>query len=146
MTEYTAELPEGARYFAIRSCAIGASMLMVDDVTYIPASANTRLEHIGYNVYRNGEKLNDTPVTDTTITDTLAQPGFHTYAVTALYNVGESRPAKADINVMSGIDGITADDNAPAEYFNLQGIRVDSPRTGNIYIRRQGSKAAKVIF
>lgn len=145
-TEYTAELPEGARYFAIRSCAIGASMLMVDDVTYIPASANTRLEHIGYNVYRNGEKLNDTPVTDTTITDTLAQPGFHTYAVTALYNVGESRPAKADINVMSGIDGITADDNAPAEYFNLQGIRVDSPRTGNIYIRRQGSKAAKVIF
>ncbi len=145
-TEYTAELPEGALYFAIRSCAIGASMLMVDDVTYIPASANTRLEHIGYNVYRNGEKLNDTPVTDTTITDTLAQPGFHTYAVTALYNVGESRPAKADINVMSGIDGITADDNAPAEYFNLQGIRVDSPRTGNIYIRRQGSKAAKVIF
>lgn len=145
-TEYTAELPEGARYFAIRSCAIGASMLMVDDVTYIPASANTRLEHIGYNVYRNGEKLNDTPVTDTTITDTLAQPGFHTYAVTALYNVGESRPAKADINIMSGIDGITADDNAPAEYFNLQGIRVDSPRTGNIYIRRQGSKAAKVIF
>lgn len=145
-TEYTAELPEGARYFAIRSCAIGASMLMVDDVTYIPASANTRLEHIGYNVYRNGEKLNDTPVTDTTITDTLAQPGFHSYAVTALYNVGESRPAKADINVMSGIDGITADDNAPAEYFNLQGIRVDSPRTGNIYIRRQGSKAAKVIF
>ncbi|MDE5658279.1 MAG: choice-of-anchor J domain-containing protein, partial [Muribaculaceae bacterium] len=145
-TEYTAELPEGARYFAIRSCAIGASMLMVDDVTYIPASANTRLEHIGYNVYRNGEKLNDTPVTDTTVTATLAQPGFHTYAVTALYNVGESRPAKADINVMSGIDGITADDNAPAEYFNLQGIRVDSPRTGNIYIRRQGSKAAKVIF
>ncbi len=145
-TEYTAELPEGARYFAIRSCAIGASMLMVDDVTYIPASANTRLEHIGYNVYRNGEKLNDTPVTDTTITDTLAQPGFHSYAVTALYNVGESRPAKADINVMSGIDEITADDNAPAEYFNLQGIRVDSPRTGNIYIRRQGSKAAKVIF
>ncbi len=37
-------------------------------------------------------------------------------------------------------------DAAPCEYFNLQGIRVDNPAHGQIYIRRQGNTATKVIF
>lgn len=47
----------------------------------------------------------------------------------------------------SGIDGIGADfdENAPVEYFNLQGIRVDNPENG-LYIRRQGNKVEKVIL
>lgn len=36
-------------------------------------------------------------------------------------------------------------DNAPVEYFNLQGIRIDNPSAG-VYIRQQGSKASKVRF
>jgi len=45
----------------------------------------------------------------------------------------------------SGVDCVTADDvNAPVEYYNLQGIRVDNPGTG-IYIRRQGSRAEKIV-
>lgn len=36
------------------------------------------------------------------------------------------------------------DPNTPCEYYNLQGIRVDSPQTGAIYIVRQGSRAYKV--
>lgn len=44
-----------------------------------------------------------------------------------------------------GIDAIDADDcNAPVEYFNLQGVRVDEPQNG-LYIRRQGSTVTKVI-
>lgn len=35
-------------------------------------------------------------------------------------------------------------DTAPEEYYNLQGIRVESPARG-IYIRRQGSSATKLI-
>ena len=145
-TEYTAQLPEGARYFAIRSCAVGGSMLMVDDVTYIPASPNADLEHIGYNIYRNGEKLNDSPVTNTKIIDRTAVEGTHTYAVTAVYNAGESKAAKATVAVMSGIGNVSTDNAAPAEYYNLQGIRVSEPRRGNVYILRQGAKATKVIF
>lgn len=145
-TEYTAELPEGARYFAIRSCANGGSMLMVDDITYIPESPNAGLEHIGYNVYRNGEKLNDTPISDTGFTDIFAVPGTHTYAVTAVYTAGESTPAKADVTITSGIEGVTADDNSPIQYYNMQGIRIDTPKPGSVYIRRQGAKAEKVIF
>ncbi|MCC8038224.1 MAG: hypothetical protein LIP02_08865 [Bacteroidales bacterium] len=35
---------------------------------------------------------------------------------------------------------------APTEYYNLQGIRVTNPQPGQILIRRQGSKAEKVLF
>lgn len=42
-------------------------------------------------------------------------------------------------------DEIPADGNAKAEYFNLKGIRVESPRNG-IYIRRTGNKIEKVVI
>lgn len=47
----------------------------------------------------------------------------------------------------TAIDGIEADDeNAPVEYFNLQGIRVNSDNlTPGVYVRRQGSKTTKVL-
>ena len=44
----------------------------------------------------------------------------------------------------TGIADIVADENAPVEYFNPQGIRVDNPENG-LYIRRQGNKVTKVI-
>lgn len=47
-------------------------------------------------------------------------------------------------NVISGIEAVAADDtNAPVEYFNLQGMRVNADQPG-LYIRRQGSKVEKV--
>lgn len=47
----------------------------------------------------------------------------------------------------TAIDAIEADDqNAPAVYYNLQGIRVDATQlTTGFYIRRQGSKTTKVF-
>lgn len=48
-------------------------------------------------------------------------------------------------NASSGIDGIVVDEEAPVEYYNLQGIRVAEPTNG-LYIRRQGNKATKVVF
>jgi hypothetical protein len=53
----------------------------------------------GYNVYRNGVKLNGAPITGTGFTDTAAQPGTnYTYAVTAIATNGSESPA-ATINV-----------------------------------------------
>ncbi len=44
----------------------------------------------------------------------------------------------------AGLSNVTVDDeNAPVEYFNLQGIRVANPEAG-IYIRRQGNNTTKV--
>lgn len=37
------------------------------------------------------------------------------------------------------------DDNAPVEYFNLQGVKVNHPAAG-LYLRRQGSRVAKVLI
>lgn len=46
----------------------------------------------------------------------------------------------------AGIDDIEIDaENAPVEYFNLQGVRVDEPQNG-LYIRRQGNVTEKVII
>ena len=44
----------------------------------------------------------------------------------------------------SGIADITVDENAPVEFYNLQGVRVANPENG-LYIRRQGNKATKVF-
>lgn len=44
-----------------------------------------------------------------------------------------------------GVADIELDENAPVEYFNLQGIRVANPENG-IFIRRQGSNVAKVVL
>lgn len=49
---------------------------------------------------------------------------------------------------LGGVEGIDADAfdaDAPAEYYNLQGIRVAEPTTG-LYIVRQGSKVSKQLI
>lgn len=47
-------------------------------------------------------------------------------------------------DVTTGIADIDVDsENAPVEYFNMQGIRVANPQNG-LYIRRQGNKVEKV--
>lgn len=48
---------------------------------------------------------------------------------------------------LAGIEDVEIDTNAdaPVEYYNLQGIRVEKPTTG-LYISRQGDKVTKVIL
>lgn len=47
-----------------------------------------------------------------------------------------------------GIEGVAVDNDAdaPVEYYNLQGVRIDNPAKGNIYIVKQGQKASKIAF
>lgn len=50
---------------------------------------------------------------------------------------------KKDID--TGVDEVTADNaNAPVEFFNLQGVRVENPTNG-LYIKRQGNTVTKVL-
>ncbi len=44
----------------------------------------------------------------------------------------------------AGIADVAADENAPVEYFNLQGVRIAEPAAGQIVIRRQGTKVQKM--
>ncbi len=57
----------------------------------------------------------------------------NTGALTLTQDPGES----------TAVDEIAVDANAPAEYFNMQGMRVENPENG-IFIRRQGNKVSKV--
>ncbi|MDE6207965.1 MAG: Ig-like domain-containing protein, partial [Muribaculaceae bacterium] len=50
--------------------------------------------------------------------------------------------ANAD-DVQTGVEGISAEGTAEAEYYNLQGVRISEPAAG-IYIRRQGGRTSKV--
>ena len=45
----------------------------------------------------------------------------------------------------SGVENIEAEDNAPVEYYNLQGVKVVNPENG-IFIKKRGNKVTKVIL
>lgn len=87
-TRYTADLPEGAKYFAIRFISKDTFLIMIDDISFIPA-AESRLTLKGYNVYRDGKKINESLVEAPSFSESgvTGQPG---YVVTAVYDAGES--------------------------------------------------------
>lgn len=106
-TQYNVDVPEGAKHFAIRSCAQGSFMLMVDDVTFIPASgAAADLSIVGYDIYRNGEKVNAEPVAECEYTDAAGKAG-DVYQVTVIYNKGVSAGSN-EAAATSALDELTA--------------------------------------
>jgi hypothetical protein len=113
---YVVTVPEGAKYFAIRSTATGGFMLMIDDVQYEPAHYGLTLTPLAYNVYRNGVKLNESPVTDTEYFDTLPGDGKYSYYVSTIYEVGESMAA-GPVSITSAVGAINA---------NKLGVTVDN--------------------
>lgn len=48
-------------------------------------------------------------------------------------------------NEVSGIENVTIGNDTPAVYYNLQGIQVANPVSGNLYIKRQGNDVKKVL-
>nr|MDE7472610.1 choice-of-anchor J domain-containing protein [Muribaculaceae bacterium] len=110
--EYSAYLPEGTKYFAIRCVSPCQYMLFVDDVTFIAKNAATNTMQVtGYNVYRDNVKLNDEPVEVTTYTDAdVDNNSVYKYNVTALYAEGESLKSN-DVQVdrsTSSVDAVMA--------------------------------------
>lgn len=89
--QFSIELPQGARYFAIRGVSRDGFAQMIDDIDFVPAGADIeRCEIAGYNVYRDGRQINEVPVTEKSYNDAGASAGEHEYAVTALYDDRES--------------------------------------------------------
>ena len=77
----------------------------------------------------------------------------HGYYVHAVPNVARDveTPAKAALVIKgksSGVENVTieaVDANAPVEYYNLQGVKVENPSNG-IFIKVQGKKSEKVYI
>lgn len=151
-TKVEVDLPEGTRYFAIvANSKMVASSLEIDDVTYIPEVIEPGLKLVGYNVYRNGEKLNAEPVSANEYTDSTAPKGEHIYTISAVYNNGESMTCESVTASSDGNTGVSEtvnDEVVSSEYYTLEGIAVpsDNLQPGKIYLQRNvyGSGVSRV--
>lgn len=122
-TEYEYSLPEGARYFAIRCVSRNRFIFFVDDVTYIPAGASpVALEILGYNVYRDGTRLNDDLLTAPGYVDRDPAGASCVYGVSTVYDAGESALSNL-VTVSVGLDDV-GDASVP----------VITAETGNIIV------------
>lgn len=121
-TEVSFDVPEGATNFAIRHITKGGGfMFAVDDVTYVAGIGKP----VGYNVYRNKELVTTVPADTTYYVDAAAlADGVYRYAVTAVYDDGESVPVEASPVVVSAINGIDAASDKTYTVYTLDGKRV----------------------
>lgn len=46
----------------------------------------------------------------------------------------------------TGVSEVAAEENQPAVYFDIFGMKVEKPEAGKIYIEKKGEKSRKVIF
>lgn len=170
-TEFKVDLPNGARYFAIHSCSTDAFILMVDDVTFCPKNGNKiDMELMGYNVYRDGVKINADPVEENEYTDD-DMPNKAAYVVTAVYSVGESAPSNEVVaQVEVGIDRtvaqsavitvegrkivISGNEGDIYGIYTVDGRTVKSGKSASstivevvpgVYVVRAGEKTARVV-
>lgn len=98
--------------------------------------------------YNNGSTSSNKVQTPATGTWTAAEGTWTGSESTVTFNYSGTQQINAievTLTEEASIDEIAADgENAPAEYYNLQGVRVDNPANG-LYIKKQGSKVTKVI-
>ncbi len=129
------DLPEGGGNIAFGELPVTVDLYYLDEVSEPAApAALAELDKNDFNLY------DGTPVE-------FANPGtlhyFMRYADaydSPIYSLGVKVNGQS-----SGIENVAAEaTDAPVEYFNLQGIRVENPVNG-LYIRRQGNTASKVI-
>lgn len=168
-TEYSFDLPEDANHFAIVAEGIN-SALFLDDITYVADGAPARqLALQGYNVWRDGTLLNDTPVGDTRYTDITAMAGHdYTYQVTVAYDEGESdytapvsvsttgitdvNAKTASVKAGKGFVTVTVPDGTEASLWTTDGRRAAKAvgtATWNVapgcYIVKAGPTTRKVV-
>ncbi len=70
---------------------------------------------------------------------------YDTYMPGTMWDSSAAVGTTLNVAVPASVSELEAT-NAPAEYYNLQGVKIANPAKGQIVIRRQGSKIAKVIF
>lgn len=64
-----------------------------------------------------------------------------------IYWVNNTGKFSIELPAGAGVEEVAVEDNAaPAEYYNLQGIKVTNPENGKLYIRRCAGKTDKVVY
>ena len=79
---------------------------MLDNISY--EGCLVKRSPDGFNVYRDGVRLNDAPVEGYAYTDTAEEGTSHVYTVTAVYGDRESQPSPAFSIVVNSISNLNA--------------------------------------
>ncbi len=98
--EFTADLPEGTKYFAIRHTSTDVFALFLDDITFEKAASKPT----AYNIYFDEELVGtvEGDVTTFTIDADKVSDGTHNVGVSAVYGTQESAPAQATVTIGGG--------------------------------------------
>jgi len=141
-TRYKAQLPEGAKHFALQCCSPDGFVTMIDDIAFdVNVGPVT-----GYNVYKNGVKVT-TLAADATGYNVARAEASAAYTVTAVYAEGESYPSNAvGIDIINAISEATAVPTAKGmQIFNMKGQQVNVMNRPGLYIIKQNGKSRKVM-
>ncbi|MCM1521769.1 MAG: choice-of-anchor J domain-containing protein [Muribaculaceae bacterium] len=169
-SQYAYIIPEGAKYFAIRCTSNNVCVFLLDDVSFTPKAMKAAYLAIkGYNVYRDGVKINDALVTETKYLDaTAVDKTRYKYTVNVVYEKSVSGASNAVTIMFNDIDEIAADNLAintedgaivvtGAEGMMVTVVAVDGKTLyaaeGNarvsvlpgVYVVKAGEKVAKVL-
>lgn len=116
--EYTAEIPEGAKYFAIenKNTTGNGLWLGLDDITYEASAPGSGETIVAYNIYRDGELLASVDGNTLAYVDEAGDGTSHTYNVTVVYEdengVRTESPFSNTVSATASID----------EFFNSEAI------------------------
>ena len=129
--------PEVVEASAITAAMVN-SVVMVKNVVLAEASPATKDNFTG--------KVGDVEL-NLRNNYTLESVPAGTYDITLVVTVYNSEPSLyvTNFTASAGLDSVMVDADAPVEYFNLQGIRVENPENG-VFIRRQGTTVTKVVM
>lgn len=125
---FTFDVPEGAKYVAIRhnTEASKASMFGIDDFTYEKGTPGVSDSITAYIVYRDGKRIATVKATDVpSFTDDTAED--HVWNVTVIYTEtgGDSNESgfsnDASLAITSGIDGLETESTRLHDVYNTAG-------------------------
>lgn len=138
------ELPDftfmGANIGTITVPNVSVDKTNAEKYSYVGSVKNLKLMMSGQEI-----------IADADLTGTTDQEGNADFKIKVVWHSGVMGDMDIDVTFTgklesSGIENVEAADNdAPVEYYNLQGVRVSDPTPG-LYIRRQGNNVSKVII
>lgn len=124
-TEFTADLPEGSKYFAIRNTTNGefAFVGMLDDITYMAGASSCD----AFNIYVDEVLVGSVEGGVLTFTTDVLPAGEHKVSVTAVYGDVESLPVDATvtIEVATAIEEVINAESLQ-NVFRFNGVKVRS--------------------
>lgn len=129
--EFSVEIPEGAKYFAIHHTTKAEDNFLfgIDDVSFEKAGVGSHDSVISYNIYRDGELIGSVKGTEVAYTDAVADLGQHVYNVTVVYlskngDVNESGLSNDASITVTGIDSIEAGSDGTYDVYTVDGKAV----------------------